>query len=362
MVFSLKKIVCCLLGLYYFCLVGAQSDTLLYAAEMTVMPVGARTAALGEAAAALPLNAQSLYYNPALISVNAQVEIWLEGAILYGNETQNASLAIQTPIQKDIIIGALYSAVINDDIPLYAELPATYQENLANPLLRSNGEPLGYFSNIHHNVVLAVAKNFALLGGRSSRLSAFPLPVDIAIGVNFKAYWQHMNPHGKVRLGMNVNADAGLLVSIGMDYDIAIREVTRRFMLGAGVRNALPSKVVWVYSPLDYREQVHNTQQYSVAYEDRTGFLQGHWLIALGLQRSFADEVSSSAEPADYIQTLHAGLEGTFFELVSFRAGISDGVASLGAGVAFDRYRLDYAFRFDQIKFSPIRLSFGAVF
>lgn len=339
------------------------SDTLLYALEFSRLPVGARTAALGDAGTALPLSALSTWWNPASASVMPSPEAWMEGASLYGDLSRQACGAVGIPLEQQIGVAALYTPFFSGGIPRFDSLPGTYADRLENPAMRADGTSRGYFTNNHHLLILALAKRFTFPIPRLSAIGSYPLPFEISIGCGFKGYWQTMNPDDRLRLGANVNADVGLLLSIGADYDLERKEVSRRMNLGFSLRNALPTHVVWVNSPYQYEEPVHNIQHVGFSIEDDTGLLRTKWILSVEMRRALVDPVEApgggGTKRAGYEETFHAGLEAMILRVVSVRAGVSDRVPTLGAGIAYRRFFLDYCFRFDPVAYSPVRLSLG---
>ncbi|MBD3347340.1 MAG: hypothetical protein GF401_19970 [Chitinivibrionales bacterium] len=342
------------------------SDTILYTAELNQLPVGARVAGMGDAGVAASLDAASAYWNPASIAFVKKIQIRTEGALLYGGLSKHGAVALQVPVQQDIHVGASYIPFFSDHIPQYDTLQGAYDERLENPALRSSGQPTQYFRNNQHIVTLTVAKLFALGINRSSGIGRFPLPLDIGVGCNFKSFWQTISPGDKVRMGININCDAGILVRLGLDYDLKQKAVNREIRLGVSIRNALPTKIVWVHSPYNYEEPVYNTQHYGISYRDLSGFLWGNWIVSLAMHRSLIEggnrHDNDGEGMAEYTQTWHAGIEGEFWDLVAFRGGISNRIPTLGAGVRYKRYSLDYSFRFDRIEYSPIRVALAISF
>jgi len=152
-----------------------------------------------------------------------------------------------------------------------------------------------------------------------------------------------------LRMGVNVNCDAGLVLRIGLDYDLSSQTVSREIYAAASLRDALGTQVTWLHSPDNYQEKVDRLQYYGVSYVDKTGILAAHWTVSLAIEKS-------------YELTYHGGIEALFWEMLAFRAGMSDKVPTLGAGVRYKRYYLDYAFSFDDVASSPLRLSLGCWF
>jgi hypothetical protein len=329
--------------------VSVSGQDIRYAGDVLRLPAGSDIAALGDAGVALPRHAASVWWNPSAPVFFKQREISIEVADLYQGLSQQGCFAFSSPVQAGVSAAVLYLPFFSGDIALQDSLPgATYEERLANPELRSDGMAEGVFQNYHHVVLLSLGKLFSLSLPRPPGVS-YPRPFDIGIGCNFKGYWQTMNPRDKVRMGMNINLDAGATFSIGLDYDLVKKETSRRVLLGVALRDFLPSPVVWVHSPDEYQEPVKSTQHYGVSYIDRSGEWGGNWVATFALQK-------------EYDLTYHAGIEGEFWNTVAFRAGLSNRVPSLGAGIHYRHYFLDYTFRFDDLAWSFFRLTLGAQF
>ena len=118
---------------------------------------------------------------------------------------------------------------------------------------------------------------------------------------------------------------------------------------GISIKDFLGTSVVWVHSPENYQETVDGIQYYGISYIDRTHFLGANWVVSLALEKS-------------YEVTYHGGIEAEFFDLIALRVGLSQNVWTCGAGITYRNYSLDYAFRFDDIDYSPLRIAFRVSF
>jgi hypothetical protein len=196
--------------------------------------------------------------------------------------------------------------------------------------------------------MLALAKRFNLPVPRPTSYS-YPLPMELAIGLSFKGYWQTMNIQKKMRMGMNFNCDVGCLLHIGVDYDILKQRTSREIFAGISVKDALGTKVIWLHSPSDYQERVDRVEYVGFSYVDKTGILGANWTLTIAGERF-------------YKKTIHCGIEAQFWNMIAFRAGLSDKIPVLGMGVQYKKISLDYAFSFDDLAYSPVRLSLGYVF
>lgn len=320
-----------------------------YTNEFNRIPLGCRANAMGNSGVALPYSDFSAFWNPALPAFGEKFVVSLEGAKLYGGLSSLGALYFMAPVQAGVFAGLNYAAFFPGSITQWDTIPGTLEEVQKSQLYTQNGYAnKGVFHNNQHRVTATVAKLFNLPVRRSAS-HAVPMPVDIAIGLNIKALWETMTPDDDVRMGMNINLDLGVGMRLGVDYDFKKKRLKREILIALSWIDLLPTQMQWFHSWEDYEEDTESVQHYGISYIDRSGFLKGNWTVALGLQKQY--EVS-----------VHAGLEGEFFDIVAIRVGFSDKVATLGCGIHYGRYILDYSFSFDELKYSPLRLTAGVRF
>ena len=327
------------------CFFASAQEQIRYTAEMTYLPAGSDIASMGDAGVVLPLRATASLWNPAASSLQQRYEFSAEVADLYHGLSRQACFSGHIPVQGNIGASLIYMPFFSGEIPFYDTLEGTYQERIMDPGARSDGQPQGFFRNNQHYVVLSLGKLFSFYLPRTPG-TGVPLPLEIAAGINFKGFFQSMNPENVKRLGMGANLDAGLLGRIGLDYDLKKKEVCRNLILGISLRDFLPGEIVWINSMRNYREPFRLSQYYGIAYQDKSGDLVGNWTIALALEKRYGT-------------SYHGGIEAEFWNTVSFRAGFSGRTPTLGAGIHYKQYYMDYAFRFDEIDLSYIRLTMG---
>ncbi|MBN1578604.1 MAG: hypothetical protein JW913_18720 [Chitinispirillaceae bacterium] len=322
-------------------------DSIRYTADVSRLPVGTDIAAMGDAGVVLPRRATATIWNPAAAAFLKRYEFSMEGADLYQRLSQQGCFAGTAPLQNNLGAVLSYQPFYSGRILQYDTIP----ESPVNGM--TSYQPTGFIRNYQHLVICALARNFPL------RLPRFPgtdlpLPLDISIGGNLKAYAQTMSPSGLLHIGMGYNVDLGLQTRIGLDFDVRNNEVRREVWLGATIRDVLPSDVIWIYarddklmySPENYREPFHYAQYYGVAFVDRSGDLFADWTVALSLHK-------------EYEVTYHGGIEAEFWNTALFRIGFSGRTPTLGAGLRYRRFFIDYAFRFEEIALSFIRLTVG---
>jgi hypothetical protein len=325
-----------------------SSASVQYAAELDQVPASCRVAAMGDAGVAVPLDASGVFWNPAAHAFVNHYEISAEYARLYGDLSSHGCAAIHIPLQEQMSVDAFYERYQSGAIKEWDSLPGTPLQRLEDPSLRADGSDNGLFYNDQNSVILSLAKIFPMPIPRPESYS-YPLPIDLSAGISFKDFWQTLNPYGKVYMGMNINCDAGLLLRVSIDYDLVKKQVCREVFAGVTVKDFLGTNVVWLHSPDNYQENVDASEYYGISYIDRTHFLGANWLVSFALEKS-------------YDVTYHGGIEAQFFDMVSLRAGLSEHVWTCGAGIAYRSYSLDYAFRFDDIDYSPLRIALRVSF
>ena len=324
-----------------------SEDSIRYTADVTRLPVSTDIAALGDMGVVLPRHAAATIWNPAAAALLRRYEFSMEGADLYRHLSQQGCFAGAVPLKHNLGAAISYQPFYSGRIDLYDSIP-----DVAGLSVLTQQKPEGFMRNYHHlgNIALAGYYPFQLPRIAGTDL---PVPVDIAAGVNLKVYAQTM-VLGKMYIGIGYNADIGILARIGLDQDLSTGNVRREFYVGASIRDVLPTSVVWMftdyqqlmYSPMEYREPFHVAQYYGIAYTDRSGFLSANWTVALGLSK-------------EYQVKYHGGIEAEFWDMASFRAGFSGKSPTLGAGLRYRRFFVDYAFRFEEIAFSLVRLTLG---
>lgn len=329
-----------------------DSLTIRYAGDVSHLPVGSDIVAMGETGVVLPRHAVSSFWNPSAPAFIDKYEVSGEYADLYGGMSLQGCVGMIVPFSDGVGASILYVPFFSGPIDREDTLPGSYQERLLDQSLRADGSSLGTFSDNHHLVLVSIAKLFSLPMPRLPE-AGFPLPLDIGTGFSFKSSWETMNPVStSTDYSMNINLDVGITARAGLDYDLRKKEVSRQLLLGMAIRDILPSPVVWIHS----RDEYNPSQEYSepitptiisgIAYVDKSGDFGGTWTLSAGVQKQYAI-------------TYQYGLEAEFWNTISFRGGFSDKVPSIGAGIRYKKFYLDYAFRFDELGVSPVRLSLG---
>ncbi len=324
-------------------------EELRYALELHRIPMNSRSVAMGDLGVTLPYSGICAINNPSLASFSTKKSVWVEGARLYGGLSDIGVVSLAAPIQERLNLGVHYQGFFSGDIRQYDSLPGTYEQRQLNYELRpTENSSTGVFRNNQSTVRISVARLFSLPVPRPSGFS-LPFILDIAGGLNFKYYWQTMNPGNRVYVGMNVNVDVGLAVRLGFDYDLKEKKLSRQILLSAAIHDVLPTRVNWLGSYLNYAEETQSEGRYGIAYIDESGTFFADWTAAVGMSLQYENPVQF-------------GLEAEFWDIVAIRAGLNGKVPSVGAGVRIRSLSLDYAITFDAPAYTPLRLSLGYEF
>lgn len=323
-------------------------EEIRYAADMAHLPAGTDVAALGDAGVVLYRHAISSHWNPAVSGLLDKFELSAEIADLYHGLSNQACFAVHVPVQNQLGVSLLYLPFFSGEIALQDSLEGTEQSRQLDQSLRADGSVKGFFRNNQHLMLLSSGKTFSYSLPRAAG-SGYPLPIEFTLGLSTKIYWQTMNP-GDIRgLGIGVNGDIGFIGRVGIDYDLVKKEVCREIVIGASIHDILPGKIIWVNSNDNYKEPVQISQFYGISYIDKGDFFPGNWTVVLALKKQ-------------YEITWHGGIEAQFWNTVAFRAGLSGKTPTVGAGIHYKYYFIDYAFRFDSIDFSYLRITLGVRF
>jgi hypothetical protein len=303
----------------------------------------------------LPRHGVASLWNPATPAFLTKYEFSAEFADLYEGLSQHGCVAMAVPLSGGLGASAMYLPFLSGPIDANDTLLGTWtQRRETNPEWRPDGSARSTFTNNQHLIVLSVGKLFSFNMPRSSD-AGFPLPFEIGAGASFKSFWQTMKPDSLLRMGMSANLDAGVIMRVGLDYNLTRKEVSRQLLLGASARDFLPSPVVWVksrdeYNPSnEYREEITRSYYSGLSYVDKSGNFGGNWTLTAAFEKR-------------YQLTWHYGVEAEFWDMIAFRAGLSDRVPSVGAGIRYKKYFLDYTFRFDELAYSYVRLAVGMMY
>ena len=300
-----------LILLLSFCNVYSQGSGNKYAGEFLAIGVGGRPLGMGGAYVALVNDVTAGYWNPALLSKLNYPQISLMHDARFSNLVNYDYGSVGIPFGKNASLGISIIRMGIDDIP------DTRNALISNGSgeLRLDDDKITRFSTTDyalfltyskkHNDKLSYGANLKILRRNIAEASAWGLGFDVGV-----AY----NPFSRLLLGMN------------------LQDITTTYISWTTGKNEL----------------ITPTAKIGSAYI--IDFFKGILTPAVDFDVRFENRQSSANAyigPVSF--DMHAGLEYTFQNLFSIRAGYNElGNLTLGAGVKLPKLNIDYSFvKFD---------------
>lgn len=318
---SLCKI-CILLFLIWACDSVADGR---YAGATLDLGVGARTLALGEAAAAMVGGAECFRYNPAALGLIRRPEIGLMYAPTFGSLSSPMAIfhyiGFVLPMAAGGTVGLHWTRFTVDDIPLYPKLDGdSYVDRLNNPELRPTGQADGSFNDVEDAYYISFSRSIKTtlpLGWLY-----IDLPVEVPLGVNVKIL--HQSLHQSTASG--VGLDFGLMFKFSLATLFDLRPLGE-LCIGFSALDVTRTTLLWNN---DHSEQVRTTYLTGLAYKQKIAFYD----LITNLFWTWRHKYNKES------------LFGAEFSLKGFalRLGYNKSGLTAGAGWQLWRFRIDYAF------------------
>jgi len=300
-----------LILLLSFCNVYSQGSGNKYAGEFLAIGVGGRPLGMGGAYVALVNDVTAGYWNPALLSKLNYPQISLMHDARFSNLVNYDYGSVGIPFGKNASLGISIIRMGIDDIPDTRNALI----NNGSGELRLDDDKITRFSTTDYAFFLTYSKK------HNDKLS---------YGANLKI------------LRRNI-AEASAW-GLGFDVGVAYSPFTR-LLLGMNLQDITTTYISWTTGK---NELITPTAKIGSAY--MIDFFKGILTPAVDFDVRFENRQSSANAyigPVSF--DMHAGLEYTFQNLFSIRAGYNElGNLTLGAGVKLPKLNIDYSFvKFD---------------
>ena len=300
-----------LILLLSFCNVYSQVSGNKYAGEFLAIGVGGRPLGMGGAYVALVNDVTAGYWNPALLSKLNYPQISLMHDARFSNLVNYDYGSVGIPFGKNASLGISIIRMGIDDIPDTRNALI----NNGSGELRLDDDKITRFSTTDYAFFLTYSKK------HNDKLS---------YGANLKI------------LRRNI-AEASAW-GLGFDVGVAYSPFTR-LLLGMNLQDITTTYISWTTGK---NELITPTAKIGSAY--MIDFFKGILTPAVDFDVRFENRQSSANAyigPVSF--DMHAGLEYTFQNLFSIRAGYNElGNLTLGAGVKLPKLNIDYSFvKFD---------------
>ncbi len=290
-----------------------------YAGEFLALGVGGRSLAMGSAAVATTGDVTAGYWNPAGLAQIQYPQGILMHAEQFGSLENHDYVAIAIPYGPNTSLGLSVIRLGVDDIP-----------NTAGAGLDANGnityDPAQFTRLDYSKITSFNAADWAFLFTYARAASD-----DFSYGVNLKIIRRDIDTYGATGIGF----DVGVLYKIHPQISV-----------GANIQDITTTMVAW---NTGRKELIAPTVKIGASgYVDA---LAGRFTPAVDFDVRFENRQTASMFHVGAVSVdVHSGIEYTFKNVVSLRAGYTDIKApAFGAGIHLPKLNIDYSFlKFDK--------------
>jgi len=305
----------------------AQEET-KYGGAFLDLGIGPRALALGSAYVAQADDGSGFYWNPAGTAFLARPQVSAMYADLFNSLENHSYASISLPIFGNTVISASWIRLAVDNIARYEDnnlTNFTRDERYNNPEgIGLTANALGSF-NFTNN---AYYITFAKLNRWNMELGwqYFDLPIDFGYGVNFKMI--DMNLYDKS--GSGIGLDAGVRLNMGLN-DLFADDDFGYFSMGVGVYDLFNTSITWD-TDSKQKDQIERMWRFGFAFMQPMKFMNSQLFFLYDLDTK-------------YDGGWHLGSEILYQSLFALRFGSNSGQFTAGAGIAYWKIKLDYAYQ-----------------
>jgi len=278
-----------------------------YAGEFLTHGVGARALGMGSAFVAVADDVTAGYWNPAGVADIQGRAVQLMHAETFGDVVNYDTGAYVHPLDGCAALAVTVVRLAVDEIPFTSfEIDEETGRILYDPT------KISWESDSESALLVSYARR--------------PWE-DLRLGATLKLVWKSVGEYSCYGVGFD----------LGAKYD-----VWRGLTLGANIQDATTTLLAW---NTQERESIFPTAKLGLAYALDLPSMDGRIIAAADADfrfenRQTADEYHVGRVSAD----THWGLEFSYREMVSVRAGLAMGQLTAGAGVTLRGFTIDYAF------------------
>lgn len=296
-----------------------------YAADFTRIGVGARPLAMGGAYTAVANDASGSYWNPAGGSARSALGLQIEHVPMFDGLAQYNTASAWLAFNPQTAVSLTWIRLSVDDIPRYGELGGNRYDRFTTGANRSDGEPLGYFTDQEDAFMLSFRRRMIFDLAIGSGFAPTMVPTEISFGVTGKYIHQKLDTYA----GSGQGVDAGVLLRFMPNWQDEPEPATW-IGFGAAVRDLSRTQISWNTDSRHQDEAGRSLQAGAAA----------SWLYApLRLRLTAAYDRLMWSEEGHA-----AGGEVTLFNTISLRGGYYRENLTAGAGLNLAGFSLDYAF------------------
>jgi hypothetical protein len=302
-----------------------------YVGDFLEVGAGARAVGMGGAYTAVADDPFAFYWNPAGLGYVEGLKFSGMYADLWGGLANYSVAGIDAAV-PGAVVGINWIRLGVENIPRYPDYDNRYIYPYGDSLypysdprelvVALHGTPEGYFSDTESAIFLTFAKlnEFTLDLG----WSYFTLPIQMPIGGSLKIIQRSLESASATGVG----ADLGIQIRMRTE-DLISQRLPGWLSIGCNLQDMTRTQVNWGKG---MRDEIPTNFRLGLAY-----LLD---LVPLRSRLTLSYDSEKRYEHAD-----HFGLEYRFRKVLALRGGLWDNEWTAGAGIAFWRTAIDYAYR-----------------
>jgi hypothetical protein len=299
-----------------------------YGGAFLDLGIGPRALALGSAYVAQADDGSGFYWNPAGTAFLSRPQISAMYANLFNSLENHSYASVSLPIFGNTVISASWIRLAVENIARYEDSNLdnfTRDQRYNNPEgIGLTAESLGNFNFTNNAYFITFAK--LIRWNLELGWQYFDLPLDLGYGFNFKVI--DMNLYDKS--GSGVGLDAGVRLNMGLN-DLFADDDFGYFSFGIGVYDLFNTSITWD-TESKQKDQIERMWRFGFAFMQPLNFVNRQLFILYDLDTK-------------YDGGWHLGTEILYQSLFALRFGSNNGQFTTGAGIAYWKIKLDYAYQ-----------------
>jgi hypothetical protein len=324
---SMKYVFLQLMLLLSFCAFAQEGEETKYGGAFLDLGIGPRALALGSAYVAQADDGSGFYWNPAGTAFLSRPQVSAMYADLFNSLENHSYASLSLPIFGNTVITASWIRLAVENIARYEDtnLDFSREQRYNNPegigLTADASGSFNFTNNAYYITFAKLSRWNVELGWQY-----FDLPIDFGYGLNFKMI--DMNLYN--RSGSGIGLDAGVRLNMGLD-NLFADDNFGYFSMGLGVYDLFNTSITW---DTDSKQKDHIERMW------RFGFAFMQPMNFMNSQLFFLYDLDTK-----YDGGWHLGSEILYQSLFALRFGSNSGQFTAGAGIAYWKIKLDYAYQ-----------------
>ncbi len=297
-----------------------------YAGDFMAIGAGVRSISMGGAFAAIADDGSAIYWNPAGISQIRDKEIILMRAFLYNNIASYDFLSLCLPLPNEVSIGLSWTRLTIGDIPYFSEkhlIGTNVDQRSADINRQLTGIPDGEFSSSDNLFQFAFSKHLSQLVNIGWLF--FEVPMDYYFGGAIKYIKRDLYKFSATGTGFDISAmiKSDLAILTELDWLGEIR-------YGVNIQDIGGTKITWD-TKSRWKDEIITNIKMGIAVVQPIPQINSNLAIDYDWDNM-------------YKYRSHIGLEFQYKKNAFLRSGYSDRNYSIGAGIVYRNFNINYAF------------------